>query len=91
LDAEGGQFIEDFAGHQVILPPSFSKPYTPISYAQVTSKNLPPTPTPEPTPPTNLPLQQFNGIPDLKTLITRLFEQMGTIKNFLTTVLTKLT
>jgi hypothetical protein len=62
-----------------------------VSYAQITSKNLPPTPNPAPTPPANIPLQQFNGISDLKTLMTKLFEQMGTMMNLLTTVLTKLT
>jgi hypothetical protein len=59
-----------------------------VSYAHITSKNLPPAPTPAPSPPANLPLQQFN-ISDLKTLMKSLFEQMGTMVNLLTTVLTK--
>jgi hypothetical protein len=77
---------------RILLPPSFSKPYTPrLEYlAQITSKNLPPTPTPEPAPPVTHPLQQFNAISDLKALVKSLFEQMGTIINLLTTVLTKL-
>jgi hypothetical protein len=54
-----------------------------VSYAEIISKNLPPTPTPAPTPPTNLPLQQFNAISHLKTLMTSLFEQMGTMMNLL--------
>jgi hypothetical protein len=57
-----------------------------VSYAQITSKDLPPSPSPAPAPPANLPLQQFNDISDLKNL----FEQMGTMMNLLTTVLTKL-
>jgi hypothetical protein len=76
--------------NNILLPPSFSKPYTPNLEYQITSKNLPPMPTPVPTPPANLPLQQFNDISDLKTLITSLFEEMGTMINLLTTVLTKL-
>jgi hypothetical protein len=60
------------------------------TYAQITSKNLSPAPTPAPAPPANLPLQQFNDISDLKTLMKSLFEQMGTMINLLTTALTKL-
>jgi hypothetical protein len=47
-------------------------------------------PTPVPAPPVNQPLQQFNDISDLKDLMKSLFEQMGTMINLLTTVLTKL-
>jgi hypothetical protein len=61
-----------------------------VSYAKITSKMLLPTITPAPTPPANFPLQQFNDISDLKTLMTSLFEQMGTMINLHTTVLTKL-
>jgi hypothetical protein len=61
-----------------------------VSYAQITSKSLPPTPTLAPAPPVNHPLQQFNDISDLKALMKSLFEQTGTMINLLTTVLTKL-
>jgi hypothetical protein len=46
--------------------------------------------TPAPAPPANLPLQQFNDISDLKTLMKILSEEIGTMINLLTTVLIKL-
>jgi hypothetical protein len=84
-------------------PPLRLKQYTPpaliqqtlhtqpgVSYAQITSKNLPPMSTCAPAPPVNHPLQQFNDILDLKALMKNIFKQMGTMINLLTTVLTKL-
>jgi hypothetical protein len=43
-----------------------------------------------PVPSANQPQQQSNDISDLKALLKNLFDQMGTMLNFLTTVLTKL-
>jgi hypothetical protein len=79
--------------NNILLPPSFSKPYTPnLEYPTLKSPqkifflcqplllhHL-----------QNLPLQQFNDISDLKTLMKSLFEQMGTMISLLTTVLTTL-
>jgi hypothetical protein len=61
-----------------------------VSYAQITSKTLPLTPTPSPAPPANQPQQQSNDISDLKALMKSLFEQMGTTINLLATVLAEL-
>jgi hypothetical protein len=46
--------------------------------------------TPAPAPPVNQPPQQSNDILDFKALMKGLFEEMGTMINLLTTVLTKL-
>jgi hypothetical protein len=61
-----------------------------VSYAQITSKTLSLTQTPASAPPVNQPQQQSNDFYDLKALMKSLFEQMGTMINFLTTLLTKL-
>jgi hypothetical protein len=75
-----------------LLLPSYKKPSTQPgeSYTQITSQNLPTTPIPAPAPPANQPQQQSNGISELTALVKNLFDQMGTLLNLLTTVLTNL-
>jgi hypothetical protein len=61
-----------------------------VSHTQITPKNPSTTPTPAPVPPANQPQQQSNDISELKALLKNLFNQMGTLLNLLTIVLTKL-
>jgi hypothetical protein len=61
-----------------------------VTYAQITKQNSYAASIIEQDPHINQPLQQTSDIQDLKNMIESLFEQMGTMLNFLTTVLTKL-
>jgi hypothetical protein len=61
-----------------------------VSYAQITSQNLPDTSNPAPVPPTNQPQQQTNGISELTALVKNLFDKMDTMLNLLITVITKI-
>jgi hypothetical protein len=75
-------------------PPAQNKPtlhtQPGVTYGQIT-KQHPHTPTNmEHEPYINQPHQQTSDIQELKTMLKSLFEQMGTMLNLLTTVLTKL-
>jgi hypothetical protein len=61
-----------------------------VTYAQVAAHNSPATSSTNQTPHPSSPLQQTSDIHDLKDMMKRLFEQMSTMLNLLTTVLTKL-
>jgi hypothetical protein len=61
-----------------------------ITYAQITKQNSYGHTNFEQEPHTNQSHQQASDMQDLKNMMKSLFEQMGTMLNILTTVLTKL-
>jgi hypothetical protein len=61
-----------------------------VTYTQITKQNSYAATNIEQDQHINQPLQQTSDIQDLKNMIKSLFEQMGTMLNFLTTVLNKL-
>jgi hypothetical protein len=61
-----------------------------VTYAQATKQNSCALTNIEREPHTNQPHQQASSIQDLKNMMKSLFEQMGTMLNLLTTMLTKL-
>jgi hypothetical protein len=61
-----------------------------VTYAQVTKQNTYATTTIERDQHINQPLQQTSDIQELKYMRKSLFEQLGTMLSFLTTVITKL-
>jgi hypothetical protein len=61
-----------------------------VTYAQVTKQNSYSATNIEQTPRIDQPYQQTSDIRDLKYMLKSLFEQMGTMINLLTIVLTKL-
>jgi hypothetical protein len=63
---------------------------TGVTYAQITRQNSYTATNIEQDPHINQPLQQTSNIQDLTNMMKSLFEQMETMLNFLTTVLTKL-
>jgi hypothetical protein len=62
---------------------------TGVTYAQITKQNSYAATNIEQDQHINQPFQQTNDIQDLKNMMKTLFEQMGTMLNLLTTVLTK--
>jgi hypothetical protein len=60
-----------------------------VTYAQITKQNSYAPTNIHQEPQTNQPYQQTSSMQDLKNMLKRLFEQMGTMLNLLTTVLTK--
>jgi hypothetical protein len=81
--------------NSTLLPPSSKKPST-LSPEYLINKPplkifLLPLPLPlRLPPPANRPQQPSNDISELTALVKNLFDQMGTLLNLLTTVLTKL-
>jgi hypothetical protein len=61
-----------------------------VTYAQRAKQNYYNPTNTEQEPHINQPHQQTSDIQDLKNMMKSLFEQMGTILNLLTTMLTKL-
>jgi hypothetical protein len=61
-----------------------------VTYAQVTSQNLPDTTHPVPVSPPTKPQQQLSGITELTALVKNLFDKMDTMFNLLISVITKL-
>jgi hypothetical protein len=61
-----------------------------VTYAQITKQNSYAATNIEQDQHINQPLQQTSDIQELKNSIKKLFEQMGTMLNLLTTMLTKL-
>jgi hypothetical protein len=61
-----------------------------VTYAEITKQNSYAATNIEQDQHINQPLQQTSDVQDLKNMMKSLFEQMGTMLNLLTTVLTKL-
>jgi hypothetical protein len=60
-----------------------------VTYAQITKQNSYTVTNVQPDQYINQPHQQTSNIQDLKNMMKSLFQQMGTMLNLLTTILTK--